>query len=307
MVLSEKYNLIVVLGPTATGKTRFAALLANTINAEIVSADSRQVYKKMNLGTGKDYEDYQVDNHLIPSHLIDIHNPGYKYNVFEFQHDFFNKYKEITNRDRTVILCGGTGMYIESVTKGYKLVSVPVNQALRDSLDGKSLDELAVILSKYKTLHNQSDTDTIKRAVRAIELGEFYAENPDANETLPPISPVYIGINFDREIRRQRITERLKKRLNSGLIQEVEELIESGIPAENLIYYGLEYKYITLYLTGALSYSEMESQLNTAIHQFAKRQMTWFRKMERQGVKINWLDGFLSDDEKIKEALKFIS
>jgi tRNA dimethylallyltransferase len=307
MSLSEKYNLVVVLGPTATGKTRFASLLASKIKAEIISADSRQVYRNMNLGTGKDYEDYLVNGVVIPYHLIDIHDPGYKYNVYEFQSDFFKTFEEINNRNKKVILCGGTGMYIDSITKAYKLISVPVNQELQDSLKSKTLTELGEILASYKRLHNRSDSDTIKRAIRAIEIEAYYNAHDIKKEKLPEINPVFIGILFDRDIRRQRITDRLKIRLRNGMIEEVESLLKNGANATDLIYYGLEYKFITHYLQGLLNFDEMEQKLTSAIHQFAKRQMTWFRKMEREGVKINWIDGLLPENDKIETALKIIA
>lgn len=306
MTQTEKHKVYIVLGPTATGKTRFAALLANEINAEIISADSRQVYKKMDLGTGKDYADYNVNGHIVPHHLVDIHEPGYKYNVYEFQNDFFVKLQEIEARNKNIILCGGTGMYIESITKSYKLISVPVNTALRKSLEGKNLSELEKILSEQKALHNRSDTDTVKRAIRAIEISQYYQEHQIEETPLPLIEPVFFGIAFDRDTRRKRITDRLQARINDGLLGEVKELLESGVSAEDLIYYGLEYKFITQHLTGELSFDEMTNKLNTAIHQFAKRQMTWFRKMEREGVQINWIDGQLSDKERIDFALTLI-
>lgn len=299
-------NLIVVLGPTASGKTRFAARLANEFDAEIISADSRQVYKHMDLGTGKDYEDYLVGNTKIPYHLVDICEPGTKYNVFEFQKDFFNVYADIQLRGKKVILCGGTGLYIESVTKGYKLTAVPVNDELRDTLKDKSLEELVQILASYRKLHNKTDSDTKKRAIRAIEIEEYYRSNDVEEKTLPEIHPVYLGLDIDREVRRSRITDRLKKRLKEGMVEEVEKLLFSGVKPEDLIYYGLEYKYLTLYLTGQLDYNDMVKELNIAIHQFAKRQMTWFRKMERDGIKINWIDGMFSEEEKIKTVLQLL-
>lgn len=305
--LHSKYNLVVVIGPTATGKTRFASLLAHEIAGEIISADSRQIYRRMSIGTGKDLEDYSVNGKEIPYHLIDIQEPGVKYNVFEFQKDFVKVFEDIRKRKSTPILCGGTGMYIEAVTKDYKLIAVPVNELLREELKGKSLDELETILGTYKRLHNKTDTDTIKRAVRAIEIEEFYVNNPEVETSMPKIKPVYLGIKVDREIRRKRITERLRKRLEEGMLDEVKGLLEEGIKPEALIYYGLEYKYLTLHLTGQISYEEMFNKLNISIHQFAKRQMTWFRKMEREGVKINWIDATLSDEEKISQALCIIS
>ena len=300
------YNLIVVLGPTATGKTRFAALLANVLDAEIISADSRQVYKDMNLGTGKDYEDYIVNEKQIPYHLVDIHEPGYKYNVYEFQSDFFSTYKSIISKGKRAIICGGTGMYIESITKGYKLIKVPVNQPLRDSLHDKTLQELTFILSGYKKLHNRSDTDTVKRAIRAIEIAEYYKKNEVKDVELPKLNPLFLGIDVSRETRRERITARLKTRLEGGMIEEVRKILNSGVTPDDLIYYGLEYKYITQHLIGKLTYTEMESALNTAIHQFAKRQMTWFRKMEREGVNILWIDGSLTPEKRVEAALELI-
>lgn len=307
MTRTHKDTVFVVLGPTATGKTRFAALLANEINAEIISADSRQVYKRMDLGTGKDYEDYIVNGHTVPHHLIDIHEPGYKYNVYEFQSDFFKTYSEIKSRNAEVLLCGGTGMYIESITKGYKLISVPVNEPLRKELEGKTLDELGEILLHLKKLHNRSDTDTTKRAIRAIEIAQYYEDNNIEETPLPSIKPIFFGIAFDRDTRRARITERLQKRVEAGLLDEVKALLNSGVSPEDLIYYGLEYKFLTQHITGNLGFDEMVNRLNTAIHQFAKRQMTWFRKMEREGTKINWIDGHLSDQERIQVALEIIN
>jgi tRNA dimethylallyltransferase len=307
MKVNDKYNLIVVLGPTATGKTRFAALLADKLNAEIISADSRQVYRNMDLGTGKDYEDYNVNGTIIPHHLVDIHDAGYKYNVYEFQSDFFRCFREIQDKGKRVILCGGTGMYIESVIKGYKLISVPVNQPLRETLTEKSLEELTVLLESYKRLHNRSDTDTRKRAIRAIEIEEYYQSHNVKEENLPTINPAFLGLDFNREQRRERITIRLQKRLREGMIDEVEALLKQGVSHEDLIYYGLEYKFVTQYLQGSLTFDEMEQKLNTAIHQFAKRQMTWFRKMERDGTKINWINGELPYEKRIEEALKYLS
>lgn len=303
---NELYNLIVVLGPTATGKTRFAAELAAHIGGEIISADSRQIYRRMDLGTGKDYEDYKVNGKNTPYHLIDIHEPGYKYNVYEYQKDFLESFSHIISRNKKAILCGGTGMYIEAVTSGYKLLAVPINPELRKQLDNKTLSELVKILHTYRTLHNISDSDTIKRAVRAIEIEEHYIQYPETDSDYPEIRPAFLGILCEREIRRQRITSRLKSRLDAGMIEEVKGLLDEGIPASDLIYYGLEYKFITLYLTGELSYAEMTEKLNIAIHQFAKRQMTWFRKMERQGIKIHWIDTMLPVQEKLNIAGKYL-
>jgi len=303
-----KYNLIIVLGPTASGKTRFAAELATLVNGEIISADSRQIYRRMDVGTGKDYDDYIVNKIEITTHLIDIHEPGYKYNVFEFQRDFHKVYNQIMDLKKTPILCGGTGLYIEAVTKQYKLISVPVDNELRQDLETKTLEELKEKLATYKKLHNKTDTDTKKRAIRAIEIEEYYLTHADPEIHFPVINPIYIGIKYARDLRRKRITERLAQRIKTGMIEEVKSLLNEGITPEDLIYYGLEYKYITKYLTGKLTYDDMFSQLNIAIHQFAKRQMTWFRKMEKEGCEIHWLDGPLPMDEKLeiaKEILNF--
>ncbi|KAA6343955.1 tRNA dimethylallyltransferase [termite gut metagenome] len=283
------YDLITILGPTASGKTQFAVILAYELDAEIISADSRQIYRGMNLGTGKDLDDYTGNGKRIPYHLIDIAEPGYKYNVYEYQRDFLNAYNAIKERGKLPILCGGTGMYIESVLKGYRLVSVPENPELRSRLTGKSLEELTAILRKYKTLHNSTDVDTAQRAIRAIEIEEYYTGNDCSRREFPPLKSLVIGIDIDRESRRRRISARLRRRLDEGMIDEVKALLNNGIKPEDLIYYGLEYKYLTLYITGQLTYEEMFSQLEIAIHQFAKRQMTWFRGMERKGFVIHWV------------------
>ncbi|MBS2211191.1 tRNA (adenosine(37)-N6)-dimethylallyltransferase MiaA [Carboxylicivirga mesophila] len=296
---NSPYNLIVVLGPTASGKTTFAAHLAKHLDGEIISADSRQLYRGMDLGTGKDIEDYTIDGYTIPHHLIDIVDAGYKYNVFEYQADFFKAFEQVNANKHWPIMCGGTGMYIESVLKKYKLINVPVNQELRDSLQGKNLQELSGILSTYKSLHNQTDTDTVKRAIRAIEIEEYYKENPEIEVELPDVNPLIIGVNIDREARRGKITSRLKKRLEEGMIDEVKQLLDSGVAPEDLIYYGLEYKYLTMHVMGQLNYKQMFDKLNVAIHQFAKRQMTWFRGMERKGANIHWIDAFDSMDDRI--------
>jgi len=302
----EKNKLIVVLGPTATGKTQFAAHLANRIHGEIISADSRQIYRKMDLGTGKDYEDYLVDNKHVPCHLIDIHDPGYKYNVFEYQKDFLKVYSLIRNKGKTPILCGGTGMYIEAVTKRYTLIAVPENKGLRKTLENKSLSELEKILSGYRKLHNKTDSDTIKRILRAIEIEEYYKNNVETIRDYPDFDPIYLGIHVDREVRRNRITKRLHDRLKNGMIEDVKDLLDEGIDPEVLIYYGLEYKYITLYLTGKINYTDMIEKLNIAIHQYAKRQMTWFRKMEREGIQIHWIEGLLPMERKVEQAISII-
>lgn len=300
------YDLVTILGPTASGKTPLAAALAYRLNAEIISGDSRQVYRRMDLGTGKDLADYVVDGKRIPYHLIDIVEPGYKYNVFEFQRDFLQAYDEIRQRGVLPILCGGTGMYIESVLKGYKLLPVPENPELRASLANKSLDELTTILAGYKKLHNSTDVDTVKRAIRAIEIEEYYRQQPVSAREFPAINSLVIGVDIDRDLRRAKITRRLKQRLDEGMVDEVRALLDAGIPAEDLIYYGLEYKYLTLYAVGQLTYDEMFHQLEIAIHQFAKRQMTWFRGMERRGFNIHWIDASLPMEQKVEEIVGLI-
>lgn len=298
----EKHELITILGPTASGKTSFAVALAASLDSEIISADSRQIYRGMDIGTGKDLSEYAVNGCPVPYHLIDICDPGYKYNVFEYQHDFFRVYREVRSRGKLPVLCGGTGMYIEAVLKGYKLLAVPENLELREALKEKSLEELEAMLATYKTLHNKTDVDTAKRAIRAIEIEEYYKNQPpDVNE-YAPLNSLVVGIDIDRELRRTKISARLRQRLDEGMIEEVQKLIDSGIHPDDLIYYGLEYKYLTLYIIGKLSYKEMVDQLETAIHQFAKRQMTWFRGMERRGCLIHWLDVTLPLEEKIKQV-----
>lgn len=303
----EAYQLITVLGPTASGKTTFAAALAARLDTEIISADSRQIYRSMDIGTGKDLADYTVDGKVVPYHLIDICDPGYKYNVFEYQHDFFRAYDTIRAKGKLPVLCGGTGMYIEAVLKGYKLLDVPQNPGLRESLKKKSLPELEQILAGYKVLHNKTDVDTAQRAIRAIEIEEYYKnEAPDANE-YAPINSLIIGLDIDRELRREKISRRLHARLEEGMVDEVRKIIDSGVKPEDLIYYGLEYKYLTLYIIGELSYEEMVSKLEIAIHQFAKRQMTWFRGMERRGCTIHWIDATLPTEEKIEKTKKLLT
>ena len=302
-----KYDLITILGPTASGKTPLAAALADRLGTEIISGDSRQVYRRMDLGTGKDLVDYIVDGRPVPYHLIDIVEPGYKYNVFEYQRDFLKAYEEITDKGKLPILCGGTGMYIESVLKGYRLLPVPENPELRASLEGKSLEELTDILKRYKKLHNSTDVDTAKRAIRAIEIEEYYKQQPPEYREFPSLKSLIIGVDIDRELRREKITRRLQQRLNEGMVEEVRGLLAEGIPAENLIYYGLEYKFLTQYAIGELTYEEMFQQLETAIHQFAKRQMTWFRGMERRGFTIHWLDATIPMDEKLEQIINLIN
>ncbi len=300
------YDLIAILGPTASGKTSFAATLAYELNTEIISADSRQIYREMDLGTGKDLADYTVNDKQIPYHLIDIAEPGYKYNVFEYQRDFLNAYQSIKQKGRLPVLCGGTGLYLESVLKGYQLIPVPENPELRTRLAGKTLEELTDLLSTYKTLHNSTDVDTAKRAIRAIEIEEYYATHDLSAREFPSINSLIIGVDIDRELRREKITKRLRQRLDEGMVEEVRQLLNKGIQPEDLIYYGLEYKYLTLYVTGEISFEEMFKQLEIAIHQFAKRQMTWFRGMERKGFKIHWIQASMPTDEKIELVKKLI-
>ena len=302
-----KYDLITIIGPTASGKTPLAAALANKLGTEIISGDSRQVYRRMDLGTGKDLVDYTVDGHEVPYHLIDIVEPGYKYNVFEYQRDFLKAYEEITAKGKLPVLCGGTGMYVESVLKGYRLLPVPENPELRASLEGKSLEELTHILEGYKKLHNSTDVDTAKRAIRAIEIEEYYKQQPPEYREFPSLHSLIVGVNIDRELRREKITRRLKQRLDEGMVDEVRGLLAEGIHPDNLIYYGLEYKFLTQYAIGELTYEEMFLQLETAIHQFAKRQMTWFRGMERRGFTIHWLDATLPMEEKLERIINLIN
>ena len=304
-------KMITILGPTASGKTSVAARLAAEIGGEIVSADSRQVYRRMDIGTGKDLDDYEVKNENgevtnVPYHLIDIREPGTKYNLFEYQQDFYDVYQDIRRRGAVPILCGGTGLYIEAVLKGYKLSPVPQNQELRDSLEGKPLNELTEMLKGLKekngsNMHNTTDVDSCQRAIRAIEIETYNLEHPTPRRELPPVESLIIGIDIDREERRAKITRRLKARLEEGMVEEVKALLDEGIPADDLIYYGLEYKFLTEYLAGVTSYSEMTNRLEIAIHQFAKRQMTWFRGMERRGFKIHWIDAMLPMEEKIEK------
>lgn len=299
-------NLITVLGPTAGGKTSFAAHLAAALQTEIISADSRQIYKGMDLGSGKDIEDYSVDGKNIPYHMIDILPAGEKYNVFHYQKDFFDVYQKITTNGKTPILCGGTGLYLESVIKNYQLIDVPANPELRKNLEQYTLDQLKEMLAKMKTLHNNTDTDTKKRAIRAIEIETFIKENPKIVPSYPKIDSLVFGIKNPRDIEREKIRIRLQQRLDEGMTDEIKRLIDSGIPADDLIYYGLEYKYVTLYVIGQLKYEEMFEQLYIAICQFAKRQMTWFRRMERMGVYINWIDARLTMQQKVSFAIETI-
>lgn len=301
------FDLITILGPTASGKTPLAAALAARLRTEIISGDSRQVYRRMDLGTGKDLADYVVDGYRVPYHLIDIAEPGYKYNVFEFQRDFLKAYEDMRSRGLLPVLCGGTGMYLESVLKGYRLLPVPENPELREKLADKSLEELTAILTSYKKLHNTTDVDTAKRAIRAIEIEEYYLHQPVEAREFPEIRSLIIGVDIDRDLRREKISRRLKQRLDEGMVDEVRALIESGIHPDDLIYYGLEYKYLTLYVTGQMTFDEMYRQLEIAIHQFAKRQMTWFRGMERRGFTIHWIDATRPMEEKVNEIIGLLN
>ena len=308
-------KMITILGPTASGKTPLAAALAYEIGGEIISADSRQVYRRMDIGTGKDLADYTITNNrepiTVPYHLIDIVEPGTKYNLFQYQQDFFDAYHDIISRGATPILCGGTGLYIEAVLKGYQLSPVPQNPELRQRLEGKTLEELTQMLVELKakngsTMHNKTDVDSCQRAIRAIEIEEYNLHTPTPKRELPPIDSLIIGVDIDREARREKITRRLKARLEEGMIDEVRGLLDEGIPAEDLIYYGLEYKFVTEYITGQLTYDEMFKRLEIAIHQFAKRQMTWFRGMERRGFTIHWIDALQPMEEKVSQIRKLM-
>ena len=304
--MSER--MITILGPTASGKTPLAASLAKEIGGEIISADSRQVYRRMDIGTGKDLEDYGD----IPYHLIDIAEPGTKYNLFQYQQDFFDAYNNIIGRGKIPILCGGTGLYIEAVLKGYQLSPVPQNPELRKRLEDKALDELTQMLVELKqqngsNMHNKTDVDSCQRAIRAIEIETYNLQHPVPCRELPPVDSVIIGVNIDREARRQKITNRLKARLEGGMVDEVRSLLNEGIPAEDLIYYGLEYKFVTEYVTGQTTYDEMFQRLEIAIHQFAKRQMTWFRGMERRGFTIHWIDALLPMEEKVRTIIQILT
>lgn len=301
-----KYDIITILGPTASGKTSLATRLALMMgNAEIISADSRQVYRGMDIGTGKDLADYEIEGVSIPYHLIDIADAGDKYNLFQFQQDFWNAYNDIRSRGKFPILCGGTGLYIESVLKSYKMVPVPENPQLRQELEGRSLEELTRMLSTYKSLHNTTDVDTPKRAIRAIEIQQYYREHKIDEREFPSLRSLTIGVNIDRDLRRQKITQRLHDRMQQGMLQEVEGLLQH-VPAEDLMYYGLEYKYLTLCCLGQLTREEMLRQLEIAIHQFAKRQMTWFRGMERRGTPIIWQDASESLESRAERIMKLL-
>ncbi|MDZ7635404.1 MAG: tRNA (adenosine(37)-N6)-dimethylallyltransferase MiaA [Bacteroidales bacterium] len=298
------HDIVVITGPTATGKTRLAALVADRLRGEVISADSRQVYRGMDIGTGKDFSDYLVDSRRVPVHMVDIVDAGYRYNVYEYQRDFLEVFGEMTARDAFPVVCGGSGMYVDSIVSGYRLIQVPVNEPLRGLLAGRSLEELTGILSQYKSLHNKTDVDTVKRAVRAIEIAEYYVHHPFVESPFPVKNPLVTALFFDRETRRQRISSRLKARLEGGMIEEVQRLLAEGVHPDDLLYYGLEYKYVTMYLLNRMSYEEMATKLEVEIHRFAKRQMTWFRGMERRGITINWIDGQFADEEKVEAIIR---
>lgn len=298
-------DLVVVTGPTASGKTGFAAMLASHISGEIISADSRQVYKGMDLGTGKDYQDYQVEDQLIPYHLIDITDPGNPYNVYTFQNDFLKTYKEIHSRNKMPILCGGTGLYIEAVLKGYRLIEVPPDLKFREAIHDKPDAEIIEQLASVQNLHNESDTTNRKRMIRALEIARYYKKHPHIDHSYPHINYKILGVRFDRESERKRITSRLRERLENGMVDEVRNLLDR-YGFESVEYFGLEYKFISWYIRGKISYEEMFSKLNTAIHQFAKRQMTWFRRMQRNGFEIHWIDGYTPLDKKIDQAIAYL-
>jgi tRNA dimethylallyltransferase len=304
MAANIPYNLVTVLGHTAAGKTRFAACLAEKLNGEVISADSRQVYCHMDLGTGKDYEDYLVNGRQVPVHLIDILEPGNEYNVYEYQQDFIRAFQEISGRGSLPVLCGGSGLYIEAVLGAYRLIRVPVNHQLRSALEQESMEDLTARLAGIRKLHNKTDTTDRKRLVRALEIEVYYQNHPELDIQMPGLQPIIFGIRFDRLSRRERISQRLVERLDRGMIMEIKSLLNKGVLPEKLINYGLEYKYITEYLEGKTTYEEMFANLETAIHRFAKRQMTWFRKMERKGIKIHWFDGHLPLGDKVQKALK---
>ncbi|MBE0652041.1 MAG: tRNA (adenosine(37)-N6)-dimethylallyltransferase MiaA [Bacteroidales bacterium] len=298
-------DIITVLGPTATGKTHLAVQLAHHLDSEIISADSRQVYRGMDIGTGKDLSEYFVDEYEIKHHLVDIAEPGTEYNVYSFQEDFLKAYRDIKTRGKVPVLCGGTGLYLDSVLMGYQMKQVPANEDLRASLAAKSLDALIQILQSYGPLHNTTDITDRERCIRAIEIWQFEKDNPVEPE-FPKLNSLNIGIRLERQEVRDRITRRLKERLENGMIEEIQGLLDSGLKPEQLQFYGLEYRYVTDYVTGRISYQELFEQLNTAIHQFSKRQMTWFRRMEKRGVEIHWIDGLLPDEDKVKQCLKWM-
>lgn len=306
------YDLITILGPTACGKTSFAVALASRLNAEIISADSRQLYRRMDLGTGKDLADYRLpDGSTVPYHLIDIVEPGEKYNLYRYQQDFLAAYEDVRSRGKQVVVCGGTGLYLESIVRSYNISHVPQDDALRQRLEGKSLDELTAILAELKArsgtqLHNHTDVDSCKRAIRAIEIEEHNLRQPVGQRDFPTFKSLNLGLTLERDLRRERISQRLRQRLDEGMVDEVRGLLAEGIAPEDLIYYGLEYKYLTLHAIGQISYDEMVAQLETAIHQFAKRQMTWFRGMERRGCPIHWIEAILPMEQKVEQAMAYL-
>ncbi|MCP4456415.1 MAG: tRNA (adenosine(37)-N6)-dimethylallyltransferase MiaA [Cytophagales bacterium] len=304
---SNKHHMITILGPTATGKTGFAVRLATMLGSEVLSADSRQVYKQMDIGTGKDLQEYEVDGIKVPYHLIDIVEPGTEYNVYQYQKDFVKAFEDIVSRDKMPILCGGTGMYLEAILNGYELIPVPENDHLRKQLEVKTNDELVEELAKLRPLHNTTDSIDRDRIIRAIEIEQFNKENPPKQDSFPSIDSTLIGIRFERKTIRERITFRLKERLQNGMIEEVQGLLDSGIHPDKLKFYGLEYKFLTMHLLDELTYDETFQKLNIAIHQFAKRQETWFRRMERNGTSINWIDGNLAEEERIHHAMRIMN
>jgi tRNA dimethylallyltransferase len=300
------YDALVITGPTASGKTSLAVAVALKTGGEIISADSRQVYKGMDIGTGKDYSEYRSDGRSIPCHLIDIADAGYKYNVFEYQRDFRRVYDSLVTRNIFPIICGGSGMYIDSIIRGYKMAEVPPDTGFRAQLEKKPMKELANILSSYRRLHNSTDTDSKKRVIRAIEIEHHNTIKSLEQTQFPSLNTLVTGVRIERDERRKRISERLRQRLNEGMVEEVKKLLDNGVSIETLVYYGLEYKFIALFLSGKIGYSEMVKELEISIHQFAKRQMTWFRGMERKGIKIHWISGELTLDEKVKQVLELL-
>ncbi len=297
--MEEQAEMITILGHTAGGKTLLAAHVAYVLGGEVISADSRQVYRGMTIGTGKDYGDYEVEGRKIPFHLVDIVDAGSEYNVFEFQQDFHAVHHQMKEKHALPVLCGGSGLYIESVLRQFEMIHVPVIESRRIELESMSTDQLIRILASYGPLHNTTDIGTKKRLVRAIEIAGYENSQGYNKPFTPPVRSLNIGIHYERDVRRKRITERLKQRLEQGMVEEVEALLKAGIDHEKLEYYGLEYRFLSQYVRGELTYDEMFTGLNTAIHRFAKRQMTWFRGMERRGIKIHWLEGELPLQEKV--------
>ncbi len=300
-------QLVVITGPTATGKTQVAVRLAALLDGEIISADSRQVYRGMDIGTGKDLQDYVADGRLVPYHLIDIADPGEEYDVYTFQRDFVQAFREITRRGRQAVLCGGTGLYIDAIISGYRLIRVPKDPLLRKELDQMSMQSLTDMLAGMKALHNTTDITDKNRLIRAIEIARYEEEHPDERPALPPMKPVIFAIHFERSELRERITKRLKVRLQDGMVDEVRRLLEGGLEPAQLRFYGLEYRYVTDYVTGRLTHEEMFQKLNIAIHQFAKRQMTWFRRMEKKGHAIHWINGQMPEEKKNQAVLSIIN